>query len=232
MKKFLLKLIIFESVAIFALINTVQCADQKNVTTRLSQVQPPATSSITDRLNTIFLTSDATPTAHPHNCTQAGCLNATDSFASSSSEEEDPSVSMPDPLEDDSPFRCHSCSKHDIIVENSMKFFQKRILHKLGFNKPPNMTKAVLPRIRPQIVDQFLKKYHIKESNVNFERLTGGGVDSDDDLLATDKMQSDDPGTSNSDDYDDEYLQKEVYIEEEDDYSPITERIYVFPKSK
>lgn len=191
---------------------------EKNVT-RL-QVQPPATSSLTDRLNAVLQTSDATPTQHTRLKEE---LESSSSTEEEDTEEED--------LEDLS--TCGSCGlDQERLVQRNLK----KILHKLGLNQPPNMTQSQLPQVHYEIVERFIKEYKIKPNHVNLNQLSKGlgasyAVSHSDDFFMNDEgMQGDDPNMT--DEYDDDSMQKEVYDEEDDDYFPITERIYVFAKSK
>lgn len=246
---------------------------QKNTTTatattsapRQTMIEGPASSVLQDRLSAVWHTSKATASTHLHT---ANCSIHADGF--NDTELVIKEVPFPhfvdtadDPTEkevwDDydqgravvasSAPTCHSCAPHDEIIQANLKSIQQHVLHKLGFNAPPNMTKNQVPHVRRQIVEDFMRQYHIKHANVNAERLGqtfrssksgdgddhddgghGGYGDDDDDSISAsdyDDMQSDDPHYEQFG-----YFQKEVYEEEEDDYFPITERVYVFPKSK
>lgn len=101
--------------------------------------------------------------------------------------------------------------------------------------------KHAIPQVPKQVVEEFLKQHHIKPTNVNRKaiRLAKSGSDSDDasdDEIESEQpddddseMQGDDPDVGFDDD---EEFERETIEEEEDNYFPTVERLYVFPKSK
>lgn len=229
--------------------------------TRLAKVPPPETSSLSDRIDTIFATSPSgiSPRAlNRHHVNANNCKHHddghhlkqqqqqqhdltlsggdTDSDYSSIEDSHDDLSSSQNfgrkkaqILNDETSFEhprptlgCQTCNRsHDDIIEANLKSIRDLVLMKLGFSKPPNMTnKHVIPTVPKKIVDDFLKQHHQRG---------GGGRGKNRYLNYGDDMQSDDPNVL--DRYYDSYP-KEVYEEEDDDYFPITERVFVFPKSK
>lgn len=238
--------------SVFSMVPMIDAALHENIT-RLTKVPPPETSSIHDRLVTIFATSPTSPGSprgggnsrtHINNCTfihenKLEVLNKNRGKDQSASEY-DYSGSNEDPPEEsvfengkipvlDENYRplsvCQTCNRsHDDIIAANLKSIHDLVLLKLGFSKPPNMTnKHAIPQVPQKIVDEFLKKHHLDKKRA----YSKGRVTSHE--AADHEMQSDDPSVMKKfyDDY-----PREVYEEEDDDYFPITERVYVFPKSK
>uniref|UniRef100_A0A336LYH4 CSON005356 protein n=1 Tax=Culicoides sonorensis TaxID=179676 RepID=A0A336LYH4_CULSO len=222
---------------------------EKNIT-RLTDVEPPATSSLQDRMSTIYAISPTSRSLKQgaNNCTfihenqlKNDKIKGKDSTESDSS---DFSASIED-LPDDSNFdvsshylgkvpvlgdpdesfrrvsTCQTCNRsHDDIIEASLKSIHDLVLLKLGFSTPPNMTnKAAIPKIPQKIVDGFLKQHYMNKQHPVYGKGRHDNMDQD--------MQGDDPNVMEK--YYDNYP-KEIYEEEDDDYFPITERVYVFPK--
>lgn len=252
--------------SVFSMVPMIDAAQHENIT-RLTKVPPPETSSLSDRLSTIFATSPTSPGSprslartHINNCTyinenklsqvesnisnknnkgsSVGKDQSTSEYSDFSSNEDPPEDNVYDigtgkipVLGDlDENYRplsvCQTCNRsHDDIIAANLKSIHDLVLLKLGFSKPPNMTnKHAIPHVPQKIVDEFLKKHHLKQQQHAYDK---GRITSHE---TTDHgMQSDDPNVMEKfyDDY-----PREVYEEEDDDYFPITERVYVFPKSE
>lgn len=242
--------------SVFSIVPMIDAAQHENIT-RLTKVPPPETSSLSDRLSTIFSTSPTSPgsssRSHINNSsyTHENKLNSNKNKGpitgkdQSASDYSDYSGSNEDPPEDnvydmagtggkipvlgdldenDRPFSvCQTCNQsHDEIIAANLKSIHDLVLLKLGFSKPPNMTnKHAIPHVPQKIVDEFLKKHHLKQQHAYGK----GRITSHE--SADHGMQSDDPNVMEKFDY-----AREVYEEEDDDYFPITERVYVFPRSE
>lgn len=260
--------------SVFSMVPMIDAAQHENIT-RLTKVPPPETSSLSDRLSTIFATSPTSPGSprsltrtHINNCTylhenKLGSLNKNkaslvasqtkDQSVSeysdySSGSNEDPPEDhiyetsgsnagnskipvLGDPEESYRPLSvCQTCNRsHDDIIAANLKSIHDLVLLKLGFSKPPNMTnKHAIPHVPQKIVDEFLKKHHLNRKQQQ-HAYGKGKITSHDSMGGDHGMQSDDPNVMEK--FYDSYP-REVYEEEDDDYFPITERVYVFPKSE
>lgn len=241
--------------------------------TRLVKVAPPATSSVSDVLDTIFRTSSA-PMMTPGNTAAALALQKYANFnnpivgvsncslmtvnnltgggevmtsAAQALLKAELAFKADDTVvqEDGSPFGCHSCQVHEKIIELNLKSIQQHILSKLRFSSPPNMTnKHAIPQVPKQVVDEFLKQHHLKPGSINRKtlRFAKHHMDSDSARLHSDSSDAsdddadhdsyDDSEEMQGDDPDVEDYERELIEEEEDNYYPTVERMYVFPKSK
>lgn len=231
--------------------------------TRLIKVAPPATSSMYDLYNTMLRISSPVPSGSINNCSMIN-TNATGGLIGlGNSDMINSKIFMSDisnfrdngggiqETKDGSPFRCHSCHVHEKLIELNINSIKQHILNKLQFSSPPNMTnKHAIPQVPKQVVDEFLKRHHLKPTNINRKTLRGGKhqdqfSDSGDDSYTNDEterensysdseeMQGDDPDVDLSEDNNgDDDFQREVIEEEEDNYYQTIERLYVFPKRK
>lgn len=252
--------LLMESVC--SMVPMVEAAQHHENITRLTKVAPPETSSLSDRLSTIFATS---PTGSPRSLARTHINNCTyihenklgsntskskgivtghpdesaSDYSDYSNSNEDPPEDhiyehtgkipvLGDPEESYRPLSvCQTCNRsHDDIIAANLKSIHDLVLLKLGFSKPPNMTnKHAIPHVPQKIVDEFLKKHHLKQQ----QHAYGKGRITSHEMGGDHGMQSDDPNVMEK--YYDSYT-REVYEEEDDDYFPITERVYVFPKSE
>lgn len=228
--------------------------------TRLIKVAPPATSSMYDLYNLMLRTSSPVSPGPINNCSMinanatAGLVGLGGSdminskiFMSDISNFRD-GAGVPE-TKDGSPFRCHSCHVHEKLIELNINSIKQHILNKLQFSSPPNMTnKHAIPQVPKQVVDEFLKKHHLKPTNINRKTVRAGKhqdqfSDSGDDSYSNDEtdresfysdseeMQGDAPDVDLNED-DDIDFQREIIEEEEDNYYQTIERLYVFPKRK